>query len=163
MHGNVSLESLLLRQGKANPISSEEIAKTVSEYKEVKQFAFEIVLDENMNRNKRQIKEFAIEKEVLCFLCHRRIKSSKMQKHNKDIHKGDLNTFGDEIVSFSSMKVFQGICKSENLYNGKERILGFALKVFCKSPNESVIECIGSVTELHTKPQRNCNFKRFET
>ena len=86
-----------------------------------------------------------------------------MQKHNKDIHKGDLNTFGDEIVSFSSMKVFQGICKSENLYNGKERILGFALKVFCKSPNESVIECIGSVTELHTKPQRKCNFKRFET
>ena len=64
LHGNASLESLLLRQSKANPISSEEVAKTVSEWKEVKQFSFEIVLDENMNRNK-QIKEFAIEKEVL--------------------------------------------------------------------------------------------------
>ena len=29
--------------------------------------------------------------------------------------------------------------------------------------NESVIESIGSVAELHTKPQRNCNFKKFET
>ena len=46
--GNVSIESLLLRLSKAYPISSEEVAKTVSEYKEVKQFAFEIVLDENM-------------------------------------------------------------------------------------------------------------------
>ena len=45
------------------------LGKTFSEYKEVKQFAFEIVLDENMNRNK-EIKEFAIEKEVLCFVCH---------------------------------------------------------------------------------------------
>ena len=30
-------------------------------------------------------------------------------------------------------------------------------------PNESVVECIGSIAELHTKPQRNCLFKRYET
>ena len=42
MQGNVSLESLLLRQSKANPISSEEVAKTVWIY---------IILDTNMNRN----------------------------------------------------------------------------------------------------------------
>ena len=29
--------------------------------------------------------------------------------------------------------------------------------------NGNVIESIGSVAELHTKPQMNCNFKRFET
>ena len=40
MHGNVPLESLLLRQSKASPISSKEVAKTVSEYNEVKQFAY---------------------------------------------------------------------------------------------------------------------------
>ena len=49
------LEPLLLRQTKVNPISFEEEAKTVSEYKEVKQFAFETVTDENMKRNKQQI------------------------------------------------------------------------------------------------------------
>ena len=41
------------------------------------------------------------------------------------------------------------------MYNGKDIILGFALKHFYKPPNESVIECIGSVTKLCTKPQRN--------
>ena len=61
------------------------------------------------------------------------------------------------------MKVFQDICKSENLYNGKETTLGLALKVVCKSPIESVIEVICSVTELHTKTseklqnQKVCN------
>ena len=77
-----------------------------------------------------------------------------MQKHNTPIHKGGSNTFGDGITSFSSMKVFQGICKSENLYNGKERILGFALKVFCKSPNKSVIKCIGSVTAVYKTSEK---------
>ena len=35
--------------------------------------------------------------------------------------------------------------------------------MFCKTPNESVIGSIGSVEELRTKPQRNGNFKNFET
>ena len=35
--------------------------------------------------------------------------------------------------------------------------------VFCKTPKESVIEFIGSLAELHTKTQRNCNFNKFET
>ena len=36
----------------------------------------DIVIDENMNRNKQQIKVFAIKKEVLCFQCNKRISSS---------------------------------------------------------------------------------------
>ena len=49
------------------------------------------------------------------------------------------------------------------LYEGKQGLLSIALKVFCKTPNQSVIESIGSVAELRTKPQRNCNFKYFKT
>ena len=30
-------------------------------------------------------------------------------------------------------------------------------------PNESVIECTGSIAQLHTKPQRNNKFKSFES
>ena len=46
-----------------------------------------------------------------------------------------------------------------------KKTLGYSknLKVFCKKPNESVVESIGSVAELNTKPQRNCNFQKFET
>ena len=33
-------------------------------------------------------------------------------------------------------KEFQGICKSEDLYNGKEIVFGFAFQLFCKSHNE---------------------------
>jgi hypothetical protein len=79
------------------------------------------------------------------------------------MHKGELTQFGDKVVKYSSIKVVHGICKEERLFNDKKLILSLALKVFCKTPNESVVECIGSIAELHTKPQRNCNFKRFET
>ena len=119
-------------------------------------------MDQNMNKIKRQIREYGLERRVVCFLCHRRILSSKMMKHNKDIHKGARNQFGDEITTFSSIKIIHGICKSDKLYQDKQNILSLALEIFCKTPNESVIECIGSVAELHTKPQRNSAFHRFE-
>ena len=53
--------------------------------------------------------------------------------------------------------------KTHFLYEGKEQFLFIGLKVFCKTPNESVIESIGRFAVLHTKPPRNCNFKKFET
>jgi hypothetical protein len=67
------------------------------------------------------------------------------------------------VTEHSSIKNIHGICKSKYLYEGKELIVSLALKVFCKTPNESVIESIGSVAELHTKSQRNCNFMNFKT
>ena len=66
---NNAIKSLLLTQRKANPIKQEEIIKTIAEYKEVI-FAFDILTDQDINRNKRRIKEYSIEKIVLCLLCH---------------------------------------------------------------------------------------------
>ena len=43
-----------------------------------------------------------------------------------------------------------------------KRFVALALKLLCKIPNESIVECIGSIGEHHTIPQRNCNFKRYE-
>jgi hypothetical protein len=161
-HGNDAIRALIRRKSKANPASSEQIIQVISQYKKVKSFALEILMDQNMNKIKRQIREYGLERRVVCFLCHRRILSSKMMKHNKDIHKGARNQFGDEITTFSSIKIIHGICKSDKLYQDKQNILSLALEIFCKTPNESVIECIGSVAELHTKPQRNSAFHRFE-
>ena len=85
------------------------------------------------------------------------------RKHNIITHNGETTQFCDRIVKYSSMKIIHGICQNMWLYDGKEQFLLLALKVFCKTPIESVIESIGSVAELHTKPQTNCNFKKFET
>ena len=63
----------------------------------------------------------------------------------------------------SSMKIIHEKCQNKCLYEGKEQFLSLALKIFCKTPNVSVIEFIGRVAELHTKPQRNCKFKKFES
>ena len=88
---------------------------------------------------------------------------NKLQKHKLTTHNGETTQFCDRVVKYSSIKIIHGICQNKYLYEGKEGFLSLALKVFCKTPNESVIESIGSVAELHTKPQRNCNFKNFET
>ena len=82
-----------------------------------------------------------------------------MTKHNKDIHKGVQNQFGDEIITVSSIKVIHGNRTTDKLFQDKQKILSLALEIFCKTPNESII---GSVAELHTKPQRKSKFHRFE-
>ena len=133
------------------------------QFKAVNKYAFDIIMGNEMNRMMRVIKKEAIEETAVCLTCHRRFNISKLQKHNKNTHNGEMTQFCDRVVKYSSMKIIHGICQNKFLYQGKEEFLSLALKVFCKTPNESVIESIGSVAELHTKPQRNCNFKKFET
>ena len=49
------------------------------------------------------------------------------------------------------------------LYKDKKQFIHLALKILCKTPNESIVEFIGSIAELHTIPQRNNHFKSFES
>ena len=114
-------------------------------------------------RDMRVIKQEAIEETAVCLTCHRRYNVNKLQKHYLFTHDGETTQFCERVVKYSSMKIIHGICQSKYLYEEKKQFLSLALKVFCKTPNESVIESIGSVAELHTKPRRKCNFKRFET
>ena len=162
-HGNEALKFIMNRQSLDNPPTNEEMTKVIEEYKEVKMYAFKIIMGIEMDRMMRVIKEYAIEETAICLVCHRRVKMEKVLKHNKDIHKGELIEFCDKLIQYSSIKVIHGICKEEKLFQNKKKFLNLALKVFCKTPNESVVESIGSIAELHTQPQRNCNFKKFET
>ena len=82
---------------------------------------------------------------------------------HKTTHNWATIQFCVILVKYFSMKIIHGICQNKCLYEVKEQFLSLALKIFCKTPNESVIESIGSVAELHTKLQRNCNLKKFET
>ena len=60
IHGNSTLEFLLLRQSKTKPPSIEEIAKVVHEFKLLKEYAFKIIMGIEMDRNMRVIKENAL-------------------------------------------------------------------------------------------------------
>ena len=112
-----------------------------------------------MNRSKHVIKEHDMIRTAICFTCYRQYDYDYV----KIVHKNETTHFGDEKRKVSVIKVLHGICKDKKLYQDKKEFLSFALKLLCKIPNESVVECIGSIAELHTKPQRNCNFRRYET
>ena len=133
------------------------------QYQKFKVFATDIVLDEDMDRSKRTIKEYAMIRTVTCFTCYRQYDYNKVLNHVKIVHKNEDTQFGEDSTKLSVIKVLHGICKEEKLYEDKKEFLALALKLLCKIPNESVVESIGSVAELHTKPNRNCSFGRFET
>ena len=65
IHGNNAIKALLKRKNKANPVKPKEITTTINEYKKVKEFAFKVLTDQDMDRNKRRIKEYCIERKVL--------------------------------------------------------------------------------------------------
>ena len=55
-----------------------------------------------------------------------------------------------------------GVCQQEKLYSDKQDFVALALKLLCKTPNEAIVESIGSVLLLHMKPQRNARQNTFE-
>lgn len=161
--GNSALTFLLLRQSKKNPPTTELRGKIQNQYKDFKQFSFEMLMNLDMNLQKHQIKEVSCTVTAVCLTCHKRYPRDMIQKHVMNIHQGENTSFADVETKFLSTKILHGICKNENLYDNKQEFLTLALKLLCKSPNESVVECIGSVAELHAKPQRNANYRVYET
>ena len=70
-------------------------------------------------------------------------------------HKGlQVVKLQDQIIKFNSIKVLHGICQKEKFYINMQHFISLALKLLCKTPNEAVVESIGSVFEKHMKPQR---------
>ena len=104
-----------------------------------------------MNHQKHQIKEVSCTVTAVCLTCHKQYPKACYEH----------TSFADIETKFLSIKILHGICKNENFYENKQEFLTLAL--ICKSPNESVVECIGSVVELHAKLQRNANYCVYET
>ena len=59
------------------------------------------------------------------------------------------------------MKLLHGVCHFEKYYCDKKEFLALALKIAVKTPNEAVVESIGSILNLHSAPNRNCNQKTY--
>ena len=82
--------------------------------------------------------------------------------HVENIHIGTDTSFCDLITKFSSIKVLHGICQQEKYYQDKQRFLSIALKLSCKTPNEYIVESMGSIVERHAAPQRNTRFYKYK-
>ena len=54
------------------------------------------------------------------------------------------------------------MCLQEKLYYEKKEFLNIALKLLCKTPNEAVVESMGSMLQKHMKPERNAAQSAFE-
>ena len=77
------------------------------------------------------------------------------------MHKNTDTGFEDAFRTYSTMKLLHGVCHFEKYYCDKKEFLALALKVAVKTPNEAVVESIGSILNLHSAPNRNCNQKTY--
>ena len=77
------------------------------------------------------------------------------------MHKNTDTGFEDAFGTYSSMKLLHGVCHFEKYYCDKKEFLALALKIAVKTPNEAVVESIGSILNLHSAPNRNCNQKTY--
>ena len=74
--------------------------------------------------------------------------------------KGTMQTF-DQIKTFNSIKVLHGVWIKGKFDFGKQGFLNIALKLLCKTPNQAVVESMGSMLQNHMKPERNANQTAF--
>ena len=77
------------------------------------------------------------------------------------MHKNTDTGFEDAFRTYSTMKLLHGVCHFEKYYCDKKEFLALALKIAVKTPNEAVVESIGSILNLHSAPNRNCNQKTY--
>ena len=69
-HGNESLKKIVQRQNSENPISKAEETKIENQYIEFKVFAFKLIGDINMTKDRKSIKSAAVNETPVCELCH---------------------------------------------------------------------------------------------
>ena len=162
-HGNESLKKIVRRQNSESHLPQAEETKIENQYIKFKEFSFELIADINMTKDKKSIKSAAVTETAVCELCHRRFEFKDLVKHVKNQHKDQeaVNSL-DQIKTYNSIKVLHGVCLQEKLYYGKQEFLNLALKLLCKTPNEAVVESMGSMLQKHMKTERNAAQSAFE-
>ena len=56
-----------------------------------------------------------------------------------------------------------GVCKLEKFHIDQQKFISLALKLLCKTPNEAVVESLGSVLQKHMKPERTAKQSIFDS
>lgn len=122
-----------------------------------------MIADINMTKTRTAIKSVAVNETAVCLECHRRFDVKDLIKHANNAHANlDSVRGGDQIKTFSSIKVLHGVCQQEQFYAGNKQFLALALKLLCKTPNEAIVESMGSMLQKHMKSERNAKQSAFE-
>ena len=66
-------------------------------------------------------------------------------------------------MRFRSLKVLHGVCQLEKYYSNQQLFISLALKLLCKTPNEAVVESLGSLLQKHMKPERSAKQNTFDS
>ena len=108
-----------------------------------------------MTKNKKPFKWAAITETAVCELCHIRFIFKDIVSHVK-INLKDIETVQSlyQIKTFNSIIVVHGVCLQEKFFN-------IALKLLFKTPNEAVVESMGSMLQKLMKPERNAKQTAF--
>ena len=163
-HGIDSLRKIVARQDSDKEIDEAELTKLEEEYFKFKRFALDLIANVNITKEKQAIKAAAISESEVCLKCHRRFEISEIKKHIETVHKGAVYAQAqDRLVRFSSVKVLHGVCKLEKYYIDQQKFISLALKLLCKTPNEAVVESLGSVLQKHMKPERSAKQSSFDS
>ena len=125
-------------------------------------FAFELINDINMTKDKKAFKWAAITETSVCELCHIRLVFKDIVSHVK-INLKDIETVQSkyQIKTFNSIIVLRGVCLQEKFYLGKQKFFNIALKILFKTPNEAVVKSMGSMLQKLMKPERNAKQTAF--
>ena len=163
-HGIEALDRILERQHKIESPSEKEKSDIMEQYNSFKEYAFDLIAGVDIAKEKKAIKAVAIVETAVCLECHRRFEMPiALKKHAETAHKQkETIRCQDPVRAYSSIKVLHGVCQQEKLYSDKKDFVALALKLLCKTPNEAIVESIGSVLLLHMKPQRNARQVTFE-
>ena len=115
-----------------------------------------------MTKDKKAFKCAAITETAVCELCHIRFVFKDIVRHVKSNLK-DIETVQSlyQIKTFNSIIVLHGVCLQEKFYFGKQEFFNIALKLLFKTPNEAVVESMGSMLQKHMKPERNAKQTAF--
>ena len=93
--------------------------------------------------------------------CFRKIGPEKVRINTNKSGLECVDT-GDKIVTFSSLKVLHGVCQLERYYHDQKFFISLALKLLCKTPNEAVVESLGSLLQKHMKAERTAKQDTFD-
>ena len=66
-------------------------------------------------------------------------------------------------MRFRSLKVLHGVCQLEKYYSNQQLFISLALKLLCKTPNEAVVESLGSLLQKNMKPERSAKQNTFDS
>ena len=109
-YGNESLKKIIKRQDSENSPSEAGISKFEKQYHQFKKFAFDLVVNVDMTKERKYIKAASISETAACHECHRRFEIQDLVKHVRSAHKNLESVKCQDKIKNSVQLKFYRVC-----------------------------------------------------